>query len=126
MLGNQEAGPLQLILSFLEGGGLTSLDWSHRSWREMPQWSEHWYRVGVQEFGSKRRLVPPGRFERFDEAMLQADVDWRQRYRLFSMAARCPSIEQLREAVVRIVHSTDLENYDLMQVRQRLAEELNV
>lgn len=123
-----EGGGLAVaVLSMLDVVALARLGRSGRHWRSMPQWSEIWFLLGVRDFGKRRRLVPPGRFERFDEAMLDADVDWRLRYLRFSAAAHCPSIESLRLAAVRVAQSSlGLETFDVEEVRRRLADELQL
>merc|ERR1712157_154406 len=62
------------LLALLDAKSLAALGRTTRHWRRLPHWSEHWFLLGVQDFGQRRRLVPPGRFERFDEYMLDGEV----------------------------------------------------
>eukprot|EP00933_Yihiella_yeosuensis_P065404 TRINITY_DN69189_c0_g1_i1.p1 TRINITY_DN69189_c0_g1~~TRINITY_DN69189_c0_g1_i1.p1 ORF type:complete len:268 (-),score=56.16 TRINITY_DN69189_c0_g1_i1:50-853(-) len=112
------------LLSLLDGRSLAYLGGTRRHWRKLPHWLEHWFLLGVQDFGKQKRLVPPGRFERFDANMLDSDVDWHRRYINFRWAARCPTVAGLRMAAVRVVHSLDLATSGLEEVRRRLASEL--
>mmetsp|Transcript_62641 Transcript_62641/g.179676 ORF Transcript_62641/g.179676 Transcript_62641/m.179676 type:complete len:242 (+) Transcript_62641:107-832(+) len=121
-----EGGHAAPVLSLLDGRALARLGATCRHWRATPQWVEHWFLLGVRDFGKHRRLVPPGRFERFDESMLVADVDWAWRYRKFVDARHCPSIESLRLAAVRVVQALDLETSGVEEVRRRLATELQL
>uniref|UniRef100_A0A7S1R104 Uncharacterized protein n=1 Tax=Alexandrium catenella TaxID=2925 RepID=A0A7S1R104_ALECA len=123
---DEESGPSGAILQLLDARALAVLGATGTSWRRLPSWSEHWFLLGVQDFGKHRRLVPPGRFERFDEAMLVAEVNWHARYVNFLRAAHCPDIESLRMAAVRVVQSLDLETSGVEEVRRRLATELQL
>jgi len=125
LFGGAETGMQSYAVSLLAARDLVALEATHRQWRELPQRQEHWYSLGVQTFAGQRRLVPPGRFERFDESMLTAETNWPRRYGNFVQAARC-SIESLRQAAIRIVQSIDLETCDIAEVRQRLCVELQV
>lgn len=123
---NENGGPAAAVLPLLDAPALAMLGASCRQWRNMSQWFEHWFLLGVRAFGKQRRLVPPGRFECFDEAMLESGIDWHARYRRFIAAAHCPSIESLRLAAVRVVQQLDLETSGVEEVRRRLAEELRL
>lgn len=114
------------ILTFLASGALARLDATARHWRSLDHWSEHWFLLGVQDFGAQRRLVPPGRFERFDEAMLATEVNWPLRYGNFVRTASCPSMEHLRLAALRVVRSVNIELCDVLEVRRRLSAELQL
>lgn len=118
-------GPQHAIISMLDAPALVALGMTSRCWRMSEHWFEHWYLLGVKEFGTQRRLVPPGKFERFDEAVFAADMDWHLRYGNFVMAARL-SIETFHNAVLSIVFSLDLETSGVEEVRQRLSEELQL
>mmetsp|Transcript_4783 Transcript_4783/g.8218 ORF Transcript_4783/g.8218 Transcript_4783/m.8218 type:complete len:215 (-) Transcript_4783:58-702(-) len=120
-----ESGPQRVVLALLPARALAKLARTSRRWRCLEHWSEHWYLAGVQDFGTQRRLCPSGRFERYDEAVLDSFVDWPRRYANFVQAHHC-SIENLRQAVVRIVQSVDLELCDVVDVRRRLAAELQL
>mmetsp|Transcript_62845 Transcript_62845/g.187368 ORF Transcript_62845/g.187368 Transcript_62845/m.187368 type:complete len:239 (-) Transcript_62845:54-770(-) len=126
MLLDEENGPGAAVLALLDARALAMLGATGSSWRRLPSWSEHWFLLGVQDFGKHRRLVPPGRFERFDEAMLVSDVNWHIRYVNFVRAAHCPDIESLRMAAVRVVQSLDLETSGVEEVRRRLSAELRL
>mmetsp|Transcript_85275 Transcript_85275/g.151051 ORF Transcript_85275/g.151051 Transcript_85275/m.151051 type:complete len:213 (-) Transcript_85275:98-736(-) len=124
-----ESGPQALVLALLDARTLAILDTTQRRWRRLPHWLEHWYLLGVQDFGGSRRLLPPGRFEHFNEAILTADaadVDWHIRYGNFMQAQHCPSIECLRQAAVRVAQTLDVETGDVIEVRRRLAGELRI
>lgn len=126
-LTGEGAGPVSTaMLSLLDARALAALGLAARHWLGTAEWGEHWFLLGVRDFGKHRRLVPSGRFERFDEAMLDPDVDWHHRYLRFSAAARCPSIEFLRLAACRVVQALDLETSGLEEVRRRLADELRL
>lgn len=122
-----EQGPQSDVLGLLAAGSLGALGATCTRWRALPQWPEHWYTLGVKEFGTQRRLVPMGRFERFDEAMLSAEpASWPLRYRNFVRAAHCPSIEALRKAAVRVARLMDAETCSTEEVQRRLAAQLKL
>mmetsp|Transcript_81372 Transcript_81372/g.226621 ORF Transcript_81372/g.226621 Transcript_81372/m.226621 type:complete len:232 (-) Transcript_81372:111-806(-) len=121
-----ETGIVASILGLLGASALAALDATRGSWRRLSQWRERWYLLGVENFGQRRRLVPPGRFERFDEAVLEPSIDWQSRYCNFVMAAHCDSIESLRMAAIRVVQSVDLENCGVDEVQRRLVAELRL
>lgn len=122
-----EQGPQAEVLGFLGAGSLGALGATCVRWRALPQWPEHWYALGVREFGTQRRLVPMGRFERFDEAMLEADpASWPLRYRNFVRAAHCPSIEALRKAAVRVARLMDAETCSAEEVQRRVSAQLKL
>lgn len=121
-----ESSPAAAVFTLLNAKSLAALDATRKHWRTLPQWSEHWFLLGVQNFGKHRRLVPPGRFERFDEAMLSPGVNWHARYLNFVRAKNCPNIESLRLAAVRVAQSLDIETSGVEEVRRRLATELQL
>lgn len=82
--------------------------------------------LGKQDFGKQRRLVPCGRFERFDDAVLDPAVDWRRRYGNFVWARHCEDIGSLRLAAVRVAQSLDLEMSGVEEIRRRLVVELKL
>eukprot|EP00929_Paragymnodinium_shiwhaense_P066639 TRINITY_DN33450_c0_g1_i1.p1 TRINITY_DN33450_c0_g1~~TRINITY_DN33450_c0_g1_i1.p1 ORF type:complete len:255 (-),score=73.80 TRINITY_DN33450_c0_g1_i1:68-832(-) len=122
----EETGLLDALLCLLDARAMATLGASRRSWRQLSNWYERWFLLGMQDFGQQRRLVPPGRFERFDEVMLDSEIDWQTRYAQFVMASRCTSMQSLREAAVRVAKSLDLENSGVEEVRRRLAAELGL
>lgn len=122
----EESGPAELVFAQLDAKALTALGGTRRCWRELPHWGEHWFLLGVQDFRQHRRLVPPGRFERFGEVLLDETVDWPRRYRNFVQAAHCPDIHSLRLAAVRAVQAMDLETDGVEEVRRRLSLELHL
>ncbi|CAK0869415.1 unnamed protein product, partial [Prorocentrum cordatum] len=122
---NQDSSPAARVLELLGAPSLAALGATARAWRGMPSWSDLWFIAGKEDdFGKQRRLVPSGRFERFDEVMLEEGVDWPERYRSFRWAAHCPDLESLRLAAVKIARSFDLESNGLEEVRRRLSSEL--
>lgn len=123
--GHPDAATLA-TLALLDARSLAAVEASCVQWRRLPHWQEHWFLLGVQDFGKHLRLVPPGRFERFDENMLIGGVDWRSRYGNFMWAARCPSMGGLRLAILRVVQALDLEVSGTEEVRHRLASELHL
>lgn len=126
LLAEDATGFAMTAFGLLDARSLAVLGSTRRVWRGLSQWPERWYLLGVEEFGQQRRLVPTGRFERFDEAVLDSEVDWHRRYCDFVMAAGCTSIHSLRLAAARVAQTIDLENSGVEEVRRRLAAELKL
>jgi len=122
----EESGPSAAIFALLDARTLAVLGTSSSGWHAMPSWSEHWFVLGKQDFGKQRRLVPAGRFEGFDDAVLDPAVDWRRRYGNFVRAAHCRDIGSLRLAAVRVAQSLDLEMSCVEEIRRRLVIELKL